>query len=469
VPDYKSGLPTNYYFGGGDEATAATPLAVLFLLAAIILLFVLPRKYAYVPFLIAALLLPLHVVLVISSLHFNATRILVMAGWLRLLVRHDRFPGRLQPIDKIILGSALCNAVMYSLLWQDFGAVVNRLGFLVTTMGTYLFLRFLVRDQHDVVRVIKTLAVVVIVIAPSMLYEHTSADNPFWLLGAPEITNMRDGQVRAQGPFGHAIVAGTVAAVLLPLFVGLFFLRPRARLLAALAVISATAMALTSGSSTPVLTSAAAVVGLALWPARKSMRAIRWGLVISLLLAQLAMNSPVWFIINRISGLLGGSGWHRAMLVDNFVRHFWQWWLVGTRANPDWGWSMWDVDNAYVGAGTSGGFLNFALFIAVIVYGFKVIGGARKLAEKYPADLRLIWVLGVALFANTVAYFGIVYFDQAIVAWYALLTMIAVVPTFVARKSPSEFQIKTPLTNIGAQVSAARSTPRWDGPELEGY
>ncbi len=280
---------------------------------------------------------------------------------------------------------------------------------------------------------------------------------------------MRDGQVRAQGPFGHAIVAGTVAAVLLPLFVGLFFLRPRARLLAALAVISATAMALTSGSSTPVLTSAAAVVGLALWPARKSMRAIRWGLVISLLLAQLAMNSPVWFIINRISGLLGGSGWHRAMLVDNFVRHFWQWWLVGTRANPDWGWSMWDVDNAYVGAGTSGGFLNFALFIAVIVYGFKVIGGARKLAEKYPADLRLIWVLGVALFANTVAYFGIVYFDQAIVAWYALLTMIAVVPTFVARKSPSEFQIKTPLTNIGAQVSAARSTPRWDGPELEGY
>ncbi len=170
MPDYKSGLPTNYYFGGGDEATAATPLAVLFLLAAIILLFVLPRKYAYVPFLIAALLLPLHVVLVISSLHFNATRILVMAGWLRLLVRHDRFPGRLQPIDKIILGSALCNAVMYSLLWQDFGAVVNRLGFLVTTMGTYLFLRFLVRDQHDVVRVIKTLAVVVIVIAPSMLY-----------------------------------------------------------------------------------------------------------------------------------------------------------------------------------------------------------------------------------------------------------------------------------------------------------
>ena len=322
MPNYRSDLPINYYFGGGDDATSATPVAVLVLLAAIILLLALPRKYAYVPFLVAALLLPLHVVVLIGSLHFNATRILVLAGWLRLLVRQERFPGRMQLIDKIILCSALSSAVMYSLLWQDFGAVVNRLGLLVTTMGSYFLLRFLIRDQEDVIRAIKTLAAVVIVIAPLMLYEHTSADNPFWLLGAPEITNIRDGQVRAQGPFGHAIVAGTVAAFLLPLFVGLFFLRPRARLLPAVAVLSAAVMVLTSGSSTPVLTSAAAVLGLALWPARKSLRAIRWGFVMFVLLVQLAMNSPVWFLMTRASSVMGGSGWHRAMLVDNFVPPF---------------------------------------------------------------------------------------------------------------------------------------------------
>lgn len=466
MPDYKHDLPTNYYFGGGDDATSATPLAVLVLLVAIVLILALPRKYAFVPFLIAALLVPLHVVLLIGSLHFNATRILVLVGWLRLLIRHDRFPGRLQWIDKIILCSALCSAIAYSLLWQDFGALLNRMGLLVTTMGTYFLLRFLIRDREDVVRAIKTLAVVVIVIAPLMLYEHTSSANPFWLLGAPEITNLRDGHVRAQGPFGHAIVAGTFAAVLLPLFVGLCFLRPRARLLAAVAVISATIMVFTSGSSTPVLTCAAVAVGLALWPARKSLRTIRWGFVIFLLLAQLVMQSPVWFLMTRASGVMGGSGWHRSMLVDNFVRHFSDWWLIGTRANPDWGWSMWDVDNAYVGAGLSGGLLSFILFIAVIVDAFKVVGRARKLAEKYPSDLRLIWALGVALFANTVAYFGIVYFDQAVVAWYALLAMIAVLPTLATRRARSELHLKTPVTVIGTQAPAVRTTPCWDDPEF---
>lgn len=456
MPDYKSDLPPNYYFGGGDDATSATPLAILVLLVAIVLILALPRKYAYVPFVVAALLLPLHVVLLVGSLHFTATRILVLAGWLRVLIRHHRFPGRLQPIDKVILCSTLCTAVMYSLLWQDLGAVVNRLGFLVMTMGTYFLMRFLVRDMQDVVRVMKTLAVVVIVIAPFMVYEHSSAYNPFWLLGAPEITNIRDGEVRAQGPFAHAIVAGTVGAVLLPLFVGLFFHRPRTRLLATAALVSSTVMVLASHSSTPVLTYAAAVLGLAMWPVRKSMREVRWGIVIFLLLLQLSIKSPVWFVMTRASGVMGGSGWHRSMLVDNFVRHFFQWWLVGTHANPDWGWSMWDVDNAYVGAGLSGGLLSFVLFIAVLVYAFKVIGRTRKQAEKNPRALRLIWVLGAALFANTVAFFGIVYFDQAIVAWFTLLAMIAVVPTFVVTERRPQVQIRTALPQIEAQISAAR-------------
>jgi len=459
VPNYRSDLPSNYYFGGGDDATSATPLAVLVLFAAIVLILVLPRKYAYVPFLVAGLLLPLHVVLLIGSLHFNATRILVITGWVRLLVCGNRFPGRLQTIDKVVLGSAFCSAVMYSLLWRDFGAVINRMGFLVTTMGTYFLLRFLVWGQKDVVRVIESLAVVVVVIAPCMAYEHSSAYNAFWLLGAPEITNLRDGQIRAQGPFGHPIVAGTVGAVLLPLFAWLFFHGRRTRLLAAAAVIASTLMVLASRSSTPVLTYAATVLALAMWPLRKSLRWVRWGVVTLLLLLQLSMSSPVWFVMNRASGVMGGSGWHRAMLVDNFVRHFFQWWLVGTRANPNWGWSMWDVDNAYVGAGLSGGLLSFVLFIAVLVYGFKVIGHARKRAEKYPREQGLIWVLGAALFANAVAFFGIVYFDQAVVAWYALLAMIAVVPTFVATRRRPELQLRTALPQIEPKMSATHGTP----------
>jgi hypothetical protein len=468
VPDYKHDLPTNYYFGGGDDGTYATPLAILVMLIAILLLSALPRKYAYVPFLIAALLVPLHVVLLIGSLHFNATRILILTGWLRVLIRRERFPGRLQLFDKIVLASALCSAVMYSLLWRDFGAVVNRTGVLMTTMGAYFLLRFLVRDQQDVVRVIKALAVVVIVIAPLMVYEYLSAYNPFWLLGAPQITNVRDGVIRAQGPFGHAITAGVIGAVLLPLFVGLYFHQPGMRRFSVAAIASATVMVLASHSSTPLLTYAAAVLGLAVWPLRKSMRKVRWGVAIVLLLAQVVLQSPIWFVMNRASGLMGGSGWHRAMLVDNFVRHFSDWWLVGTRANPDWGWSMWDVDNAYVGAGVTGGLLSFVLFIAMLVYAFKLIGRARKRVEKNPSELRLTWILGAALFANTVAFFGIVYFDQGIVAWYALLAMIAVVPTFVAATDLPRLHLEPDLGKVRAQIAVAGPAPHPHDREWEG-
>ena len=160
------------------------------------------------------------------------------------------------------------------------------------------------------------------------------------------------------------------------------------------------------------------------------MQFVRWGVIVLLIGLQLCMKVPVWFVLERLSGVLGGSGSHRSMLIDNFVHHFLDWCLIGTRDNAGWGWSMWDVDNAYVGAGFSGGLLTFILFIAVLVYAFKTVGRARKAAERSRRDARFIWAIGVALFANAVAFFGIVYFDQSIFAWYTLLAMVALVPRF---------------------------------------
>jgi hypothetical protein len=147
---------------------------------------------------------------------------------------------------------------------------------------------------------------------------------------------------------------------------------------------------------------------------------------------QLVMKAPVWFLIDRVSGVIGGTGDHRAMLIEHFVYHFFEWCLIGTRNNPNWGWSMWDVDNAYVGAGIMGGLPGFILFLAIFVYAYKTIGAALRATEASPRDARLIWAIGAALFANTVAFFGIVYFDQSVIAWYALLVMISVMMDFVA-------------------------------------
>jgi len=36
----------------------------------------------------------------------------------------------------------------------------------------------------------------------------------------------------------------------------------------------------------------------------------------------IAMKVPIWFLMNRIGAIIGGTGWHRAELIDQFVRRF---------------------------------------------------------------------------------------------------------------------------------------------------
>ncbi len=141
------------------------------------------------------------------------------------------------------------------------------------------------------------------------------------------------------------------------------------------------------------------------------------------------------------------------MLVDSFIRHFWDWCWIGTRDNASWGYDMWDSINTYVNAGTGGGLITFVLFLSIIVFAYKRVGIARKMAEKAGSlkDARFVWAIGVCLFANTVAYFGIAYFDQSELVWYTLLAMISVTTTFVTIKKP--ISVESGSASAGALVS----------------
>jgi hypothetical protein len=433
-------MPENYYFGGGSD-TFITPLALGILLLAVILSLGLPRKLMIVPLLVAGLLLPQGINVVVSGLHFPGFRLLLLAGWVRFAIRRDIHIPRMDSLDKAVLLWALCNAIAFSLLWGNLGAVTNRLGFLFTSLGTYFLVHSVIRDKDDVLRTIKALAIVAALVAPLMFLEHITRHNAFSIVGAPELSDVREGAVRAKGPFSHAIIAGTIGAMLMPLFIGLWWQGKRYRRFAVLGVLSSTVMAISSASSTPIMTCAAGVFALLLWPARRHLSFFRWGLVLSIVSLHLVMKAPVWFLISRAGGTMGGSGEHRALLIDNFIRRFGEWWLIGTRNNADWGYDMWDVDNAYVAAGIGGGLITFLAFIAVFVYAYKRLGNSRKLAERSPKNEHLIWTIGASLFANTVGFFGIVYFDQSVLAWYALLAIVSATAALVADRKQTRFEL----------------------------
>jgi hypothetical protein len=422
-------------FGGGVSHTVVHPIILILVLIAGLLICVLPRRTVIVPFLLASILIPTDQILVVGPLHFPMLRILILFGLVRIIKtklssNSPLFHNAMNRIDKLVILLTIITAIDWILLWRQSATVIYQLGEMYTVLGVYFLLRFLIRDRADIVLSIRMFALVTTAVAAVMTYEHFKGWNPYALFGGAQSSFFsavmeRDGRYRSTGCFGHPILAGSFGASLLPMFVALWWIEKRRRTIVIVGVLAASVMVITSNSSTPVLAYLAGILGLCFWPLRHGMRALRWGIIIVLVSLHMVMKAPVWNLIARIDISGGSSGDHRYQLINQFILHFKDWWLLGVKNNGQWGWDMWDTANQYVNLGQNSGIVPFILFLAVIVYGFKFVGAARKSASSRPQAL-FLWALGCALFAHVVAFFGISYFDQTIVAWYALLACISV-------------------------------------------
>jgi hypothetical protein len=423
--------PANIRFGGGANHTILHPLVALALLLTIALIFILQRKYVVVPFLLTAFLTPFGQVVVLGGVHFTVYRILVIFGLARLaktkIPGSGRLPGGFNSIDTAFTLCALFTFLTFSLQWMETQALIKGMGNLLDALGGYFVLRFFIQDKGDVQRAIKAFALIALVAGMCMANEQLTHRNIFGLLGGvPVEVAMRDGKPRSSGPFEVYITAGVFGASLLPLFVSLWS-DAKAKIMASLGMVGATLMMVTSNSSTPLLAYVGGIVGLCFWPFRKGMRAFRWGLVLLLVGLHLSMKAPVWALIARVDLTGSSSGYQRFLLIDNCIRHFADWWLIGAKNYDTWGLYMWDLSDQYVAAAVTGGLVTLVTFILVISRSFGRLGTARKLVEGDRKQEWFIWCFCAALVAHVVAYFGIGYFDQMQLAWYALLAIIAVV------------------------------------------
>jgi len=451
-------------FGGGVSGTVLHPAVLVVVLLAGVLMCVWRRRKAIIPFLAAAILIPMDQVLLIGPAHFPMLRLLILFGIIRIVKemvysKARLFSGGMNKIDWAVILSSVFIALNGILLFQDSKAAINQLGSLYTVFGVYFLLRFLIQNDEDVWRAIQTLAWVAAIVAVIMTYEQATGHNPYAMLGGAQAANyaslaVRDDRFRAQGPFGHSILAGTFGAILMPLFVALWWKGRRYRVMAVMGIVSATVITVACNSSTPVLGYAAGVVALCLWPARRWMRAIRWGIAFTLVSLHLVMKAPVWHLISRIDITGGSSSWHRFMLVDQCIRHFGDWWLLGVKDTSAWGFEMWDTANQYVSTCENSGLLPFLMLVAILVYGFKYLGRARRAGKDRKTAL-FMWALGSALFANMVAFLGISYFDQTIVAWYALLAMISTATVARSKKALSQVQLAAAPSEAGLAAQVA--------------
>ena len=423
-------MPTTYHFGGGASETVLSPAAAMAAVLATILVLCLPRKYAIIPFLGFTFLAPLGEQLYLAGIHLFLLRIVLLVGCLRVIgaklsSEESILPGGFNSIDKAFTLWAIFRGVAPIVLWMMAPAVINEVGFWWDAFGAYFLLRYLIQDDEDIRRTIRTFALLTPIIACGMIYEHFHMANLFGQIfgGIRMVPEIRVGKIRCQGSFQHPILAGSFAATLVPLFIWLW-IGGESKVQAVIGIVSSMIMVLSSNASTPVMALLGAPIALALWPIRKHMRKLRWGIVVAVLGLALVMKAPVWFIVAHVDVTGSSSASDRAYLIDNCIRHFRDWWLIGVKNPGDWGDNMWDLSQQFVAEAESGGLASLVCFIAMISLGFKKIGLARKAVEGDRKQEWYLWLLGGALFAHIMAFFGISYFDHTQVAWFALFAII---------------------------------------------
>jgi hypothetical protein len=466
-------MPTgNITFGGGVNESLIGMGVLILMIASILLIFLLPRRFVLVPLMFAAFLIPSGQTMVLGGVHVFAYRLVILAGLMRGVISRPSeeplFGSGYNIVDTFCILWALCHSTAFILQFLAMGAVVNQVGFLWDFLGGYLAIRFLIRDENDVQRTIKILASVAFTLGVTMLYEKFSHVNPFsYLAGYPIIPEVRNGSLRAQGPFHHAILAGTFGATLIPLFFWLWK-SGQNKLFGLVGLASSTAIAFSAASSTPIGAFVAGIAAICLWPIRRNMRIIRWGIVIGIIALNFMMHAPVWWAIEHIDFAGGSAGEHRAELVDNFFRHFGDWWLIGTHDNVNWGFEMWDLSNEYIAEGETGGLATFICLVTVLVLNFRRIGNAREAVDGEGNKEWYFWLLGATLFSHCVAFFGISYFDQTQLSWFALLGIIQVATTSVlARQAttvPNEAlspTIRLPQNSRTQPASLDKVNPSW--------
>jgi hypothetical protein len=404
---------------------------ILFVAANLALLLRLPRRWAFFPLLMGGIYMTPGQAIELGPFHFTAIRLLVGGGILRVLMRGERISGGASTLDRMmviwaawVVGSSFFHSSPGS-------AVVTRLGIAWECLGFYWLMRVFVRNIDDFLLVAQTLLVLLIPLAAEMMIEKATGRNLFAALGyVAEQPAVRNGRVRAQGPFAHAILAGTAAAVSLPLA---FLCWRRHRKLALAGLVATGGMVIASASSGPLMTLFSILGALGIWKIRHHLRSIRWAAILGLLTLNMVMHDPVYYLMARIDLSGGSTGYFRAALIHSALGHLGEWWFAGTDYTRHWMGSgvaantaHTDITNHYLGMGVLGGLPLMLLFIGVLCAAFAVVGRARQRArEEGPGQEFVVWTMGSILFGHAATFMSVSYFDQTNLFLYMLLAGIA--------------------------------------------
>jgi hypothetical protein len=394
--------------------------------------FVMPRRYFLLPYIIVACLIPADQRIVTMDIDLTPLRMLIAAGVLRMFLRGEIVSIRWNAFDKIVFIWLICRCAVYVLLWADMKAVINRAGVLFDAFGLYWLFRQNIRSWDDVLQAVKLLALAALVSAPLIAIEWVTGHNPFSMLGRVA-TQMRSGRYRCQGAFPHSIMLGLFWATLAPIFIGLARADNRKYFYWAAAA-AAGFIVIATTSSTPIAILMEILLLLALFKYRPYGKWILGGLCMLMVLLHMVMKAPVWHLIARVNIVGGSTGWHRFHLIDQAINHFDEWAILGIKGTGQWGYGLEDVTNQYILEGVRGGMISLILLVIILVMAVRTLGAysLRPMPQKWQW---FVWCLCVAMLGHSLSFIGVSYFGQIQMLLYLMFAIAALAYEFSMPKA----------------------------------
>jgi hypothetical protein len=418
----------------------------------------LPRKWAPVPLLVACCYMTIGQGVDIGPFSLPIYRMVIATGLLRVVLRGERFAGRLNTIDRLLL--AWTGWVMFASLfheWEPGSGPVFASGYVFNITLVYFLIRVWCHDLNELTDLIRIVAVLLVPVALEMMFEHLYGRNLFSVFGGvEEAVYIRDGVYRAQGPFNHPILAGTVGAVSFPLMVGIW---RRHRVASLVGSGVCLAMIVASASSGPLISLAFGILGLLMWYRRDWLRAARFACVGAYLMLELLMSRPAYYVISKIDLTGSSTGWHRSRLIEAALEHFSEWWLFGTDRTVHWmgisvGWSEKhaDITNYYISFAVIGGLPAMLLVIAMMWRAFSWAGDIiRRSSKEVVGDRFMLWCFGAGLFAHAATSLSASYFDQSMIFFWLNVAVISSMHSIVSEGSAAQ-----PVITTGVQSRLVR-------------
>jgi len=431
-------------------------MTVLVLLCAV--MFLVPRRWMFAPMIVLACFIAPAQRVMLGGFNWDFARILVLAGWARLLVYREIRPLQWGAIDRCVLGLCVAGVGIYFARVGTWDAFKYRLGWGYDVVGFYFLLRQCFHGDFDIRRVGTVFAVLAVPVAAFFALEFLTHRNIFSVFGGiSEFTWIRDGRLRCQGAFAHPIIAGVFWGTSVPVIATAFWSRQAlGKLVAVAGLIGATIIVLASNSSTSIAALMTSIVAIAAFPARGFMRPLRWLSVVTTFTLHMVMKAPVWHLVARASAYDSSTGYHRFMVIDQAIRHFNEWWLLGI--DSTWHWDVEDITNEYVFTGIEGGLLTVLFFVAVIAFAFRDVGRAWRRDPRNRAHVWMTWMLGATLFVHCSTFIGLSYFGQVKMLWQLGLAMIG---SLASVKTAAAQQVIVRVTRVtaGQPPAGVRGAP----------